>query len=854
MKHFLTYLFLFVAFSLFSQVFDNFNDGDFSLNPTWTGNDALFVIENNELRSNSPGQNTYYLSTPSTLATNVEWSFFVNLKFNPSSANYVDVFLMADNADLNAVQNGYFVRMGVTTSDFVYLYSLVNGTETAIIQGQTAMLNSSTNNPFNIRVKRDAADVWSLETDDGATGTYLTEGTVTDNSVNASSHIGLKVVQSAAASPINNHFFDNISVSTIGVDAIAPSLTAINVVSATQIDAVFSENITSASAQNLSNYDIIPFTSVTNALLDGTNQALVHLTLSTTMSSGNQYTLTVMNISDIAGNVLVSQAQNFTYTEIVTAVKGDIIINEFLADETPVVGLPEAEFVEIYNKSNKSISLANWKLADNTNEGTIANAVINPGEYKVLCATADVALFSNAIGVTSFQGLNNTGDDIVLKDENGIIIDKITYDVSWYHDTNKEGGGYSIELKNPSALCGNTENWTASTDPSGGTPGAQNATFDNTPDTQVPSISMVETVPPNFLAITFSEKMDSLSLRNSIFTVNPTLAITATYFSESYPQSILIEFAQDLMSSTNYSISLPNVADCSQNAVNLVAQFSLSETPLLGDLVINEILFNPLTGGADYVELKNISNKYLALKNIALADFDNDTISNIKSVAISKTMKPGDFVVLTADSAFQKMTYPFSVPGCFIQMVIPSYNDDSSTVYLIANNLVIDKVSYDDDWHFALLDDNNGKSLERLNPTGLSNDKNNWHTASSAVSFGTPGLENSQLIMGEENGTVSLTNTTLSPDNDGFEDVLQINYTTINPGMLANVSIYDDRGRLIHHLAQNEYLGTKGSLVWDGLDENKQKASIGVYVLLFNAFDLEGNKLVKKLAFVLAGK
>ena len=441
-----------------------------------------------------------------------------------------------------------------------------------------------------------------------------------------------------------------------------------------------------------------------------------------------------------------------------------------------------------------------------------------------------------------------------MKDSSGLIIDKLTYDLSWYQDELKEDGGYAIELKNPLGICVNSTNWSASISVNGGTPGEQNSNYDISPDTQIPSLISLEAYTPNFLSIVFSEKMDSLSIVNSIFAINPNLSVSAKYLSDSYPKTLLVEFSEDLIASQIYTISIPNVADCSQNSTSLNGEFSLSEEAVLGDLIINEILFNPITNGSDFVELKNVSNKIINLKNITLANFDNDTISNFKQIGFSRNLKPNEFIVLTSDSTSQKQVYPFAVSGKFIQMSLPTYNNDSSTIYVFNNYTLLDKVSYSEDWHFSLLDDNDGKSLEKIDPSLPSDDKNNWHTASSAYNFATPGFENSQLLIGEANGIVSLTNAIFSPDNDGFEDILQINYKTINNGMLASVKVFDDRGRLIHTLLQNEYLGTNGSLTWDGTLETKQKASIGTYLIVFDAFDLDGKKLVKKLAFVLAGK
>src|SRR5690554_6629205 len=83
----------------YGQIFDDFSDGDFTNNPTWTGSESLFVVEEEVLRSNSSGAGDYYLSTPNTLIDDIQWEFYVRLAFATSGSNYADVFLVADNAD-----------------------------------------------------------------------------------------------------------------------------------------------------------------------------------------------------------------------------------------------------------------------------------------------------------------------------------------------------------------------------------------------------------------------------------------------------------------------------------------------------------------------------------------------------------------------------------------------------------------------------------------------------------------------------------------------------------------------------------------------------------------------------------
>src|SRR5690606_23368716 len=117
---------------------------------------------------------------------------------------------------------------------------------------------------------------------------------------------------------------------------------------------------------------------------------------------------------------------------------------------------------EIYNKSSKIFNLNNWKLGDNSTYGTIQASWLMPGEYKVLCPTAAVSLFPNAVGVNNFPSLNNSSDDIKIVNSLGIELDKISYNMAWYHDASKQDGGWSIERINPDAPCNDLSNWKAS--------------------------------------------------------------------------------------------------------------------------------------------------------------------------------------------------------------------------------------------------------------------------------------------------------------------------------------------------------------------------------------------------------
>ena len=519
--------------------------------------------------------------------------------------------------------------------------------------------------------------------------------------------------------------------------------------------------------------------------------------------------------------------------------------------------MPEVEFVEIYNKSNKIFNLQGWKIGDASADGTLGAGWLLPGEYKVLTATANVPLFTTttAIQTTSFPSLNNAGDDVVLKDNFGLILDKLTFTDDWYKDEIKKAGGFTLELVNPNNPCSDASNWIASNSTTGGTPGFVNSVNDLTPDTAEPTVDILLALAPNFLEIHFSEGMDSISLVNAAMSFSPTLTIQNRFVQTTFPKVLTVQFNEVLVGSQIYNLTLENISDCSLNQSDFTGDFVLPESPQKGDLIINEILQNPKNGGQDWIELYNNSSKVINLKDWQLANFDNDTIANFKTIFDNFLLEPNEYVVVGKDSNFVKMNYPFAVPGRFLYAELPSYNNDSGTVYLIYNQEVIDKVSYLDAWHFDLLDVADGVSLERIDPNGASSSEFNWHSAAESIGFASPGRKNSQYLPALTNGKLSLTSEVISPDNDGFEDVLQINYQMSEPGLLAKASIYDDRGRLIRNLFSNELMATSGTFSWDGTTDSQAKASIGVYVLVFEAFSTNGGVFfTDKLAVTVAGK
>lgn len=840
----------------FAQMSDDFSDGDFTNNPTWIGDAGDFIVNgNSQLQLNAAAAGDSYLATPHNLTQleDREWRFFLDFGLSPSGSNGGEIYLTALNSDLSSTPDGIYIQIGETGSDDpLRLFERDGGTETEILTSTLGIVSS----PFEISVKviHRANGDWELYTDLAGGSAFQLDVTANYPTAIVGTHVGTWIQYTS--SNTSNFIFDDIYVGPIQIDNIPPNLVEATAVSMNQLEVLFDEGIDQTSGETVANYSVDNgIGNPTNSAQDGINLALFTLTFATNFTVGQIYNLTTQNIEDFEGNTSTSQSDDFQYIEAQTPSFGDIIINEFMADESPVVGLPETQYVELYNRSNKYFHLNGWNLSDNNSSGTIQDDWLYPGEYLILVPTSGLTDYPQAINVTSWASLNNTGDDIILETDGGIIVDQLTYTDEWYQDPNKEDGGWSLERINPDLPCSNANNWIASTNPDGGTPGVVNSVLDNTPDTDNPTITSTLAYGPNFLTITFNEGMDSLSLANATFSVSPNLTIDQRLLNEAYPKELTLQFNESITPGVVYSFDLTGFEDCSGNQNNYEGTFVLPQVPEGDEIIINEILFNPLTGGSDFVELYNRSDKYINLINWELAKFD-DTITDNKIIGVNYILSPDEYVVVTADSNFQIANYPFAQPGNFIQLEsLPSYTNDSSTVFLVFFNEVIDKVAYSSDWHFKLLQSDKGVSLERFDASEPSNDENNWHSASETVGFATPGIKNSQAASPNSGGTISLSSNSFSPDNDGFQDALLITYEVDQPTMLGDLTVYDDMGRKVRTLLSSHLLGERGVIKWDGLRDDDNKASIGPYIILFEALNTDtGEKIAIRKVVTVAGQ
>lgn len=299
-------------------------------------------------------------------------------------------------------------------------------------------------------------------------------------------------------------------------------------------------------------------------------------------------------------------------------------------------------------------------------------------------------------------------------------------------------------------------------------------------------------------------------------------------------------------------------ADCPGNFISkITAHFAFPSPVTPGSVLFNEIMNSVPTGGAEFGELYNPTEKIYDLSTLRISCIDLETGVPNGFEQLSDgcyLFFPDDYIVLTDNPDYIKNNYVIENTDAFLQMNFPDLLTDGDMIVLQDNlGTTIDSLRFYSSWHFPLLNDVHGISLERLSSSRLTNDYTNWHSAAGSAGFATPGYRNSQYDDGGSGSAdVTVEPEIFSPDNDGKNDVVNILFHFTTPGYLANIKVFDSKGRSIRTLVENELLGNDGTLSWDGINDDKEKARTGIYVFYIEVFNTNGDVKKYKKTCVLA--
>ena len=437
---------------------------------------------------------------------------------------------------------------------------------------------------------------------------------------------------------------------------------------------------------------------------------------------------------------------NFSYKNIVgvsiNEVRNDIVINEIMYAPTS----PQPEWIEIYNRSNKTIDIKNYKIADAADTVKIISqsTILSPNEFFVIAKDSIIFNYYNINSgyiLSPFPTLNNTNDKLILLDSLNRVIDSLFYSSTWGGANNK-----SLERVDVTVSSTDSSNWKTSKYIFNATPGTYNSVTQKDFDLFADDIVFTPKFPLVGDNVNVSAFVKNIGKSPAQFSIElyedtnldsiPDLLIEAiSNLNLVNNDSSLYQFnymVQNLQDKKVFYVKVLFLQD--QDTTNNSFYKSIEPGFPNQTIVVNEIMFAPFGGEPEWIELYNNSDV-----NINLKDW---TVSDVVTTPVKATIKndflipANGYVVLTKDSSIAN--YHRFISSEILEISLPSFNNDQDGVVLKDNrDIAIDSVLYSNQWGGTT-----GFSLERISTSNLSNNQFNW-LSSVDIEQSTPGRINS---------------------------------------------------------------------------------------------------------------
>ncbi|MBG0858572.1 MAG: lamin tail domain-containing protein [Bacteroidales bacterium] len=789
------------------------------------------------------------------------WSFSVRHGCDPSSTNNWAIFLMSDSdpAALAEMENisGYAVGVNLDGyDDTLRLWKLTRGDKEVVaacpVNWQASI---GTSKHARLIVERSVSGQWILTAfdRDGSPS-----GTVAGNDSELFSPEWFGVVYRYTSTRDRLLWFDDLEVDGVfHEDKTPPSVTGCTISGQNTLDLTTSEELSESSL------------SAANFSVAGTGGTAISvrkmLPLSYRLEFGSSFRnktsddLIIKSLCDRSGNCAGNIIVPFlpVWPEL-----GDVVISEIMADPVPAVSLPEREYLEITNRTGYAFNLRKWKLITGEQRTDFPGGICLPNEVIIICSLQDTLLFSKlgkVVGLKSFPALTDDGRIIILADSLDNMIHGVEYSSAWYGDELKSEGGWSLELIDTGYPFYAEGNWQASGSRKGGTPGTVNSVSRHNPDISFYGIENVFPEDSVTIILRLSETVinngnDQNWLKvegNGLISVKPADQMLDQY---------RITLQKPLKNKQIYTLFVTDdITDFAANTAEKASfSFGMPEQAGQGDIQFNELLFNPLPGDPDYIELYNCSEKIIDARRLFLAVINDDTRDTSHAEPATNEHRciiPGTYNVITTDRDKIISRYYSSVEeNIFNTGSLPSMPDDRGHLLLLNPELGrVDEVTYDEKMHYSLISGREGIALEKVRPESISADRMSWHTASESSGWGTPGAPNSVFVKEPAaDDRVVLSSEKISPDNDGFEDLLMIDFKLEGNGNILRITVFDETGTYVRTVADNFLAGPEASVVWDGTADDTKLVNTGIYIILIELYNDKGKtRSWKKVCTVL---
>lgn len=862
-----------IPLPLFAQIEADFESGDlgewqFSATARWAISTDLplngayslkHVYDNMESGIDAASISIYGLRPD---LDKVRWEFQLRYGFDPSSQNHWGIMLSSDKgADKGLIEddglNSFALGVNLKGSDdTLRIWKIKDGTYTEIINSHINwQADIGRDSIISVVATRDISGEWQLFLCD-IYGTEHLVGSAYDTELLPFNYFGVRY--NYTSSRDRALWIDDIKIAGHFVeDNMPPEILAGEFVSNSCLLLKLNE-APAGSWHDPGNY-FLDGPGIHPSVVSLREGNIIRLDFSVSLKNKESYYLFVDSLEDICANT----SRDLSCTASLNMPEwGDIIITEFMSDPSPPVELGEFEYIEIYNRSDYAFNLRSLALINGDISKVLGDFVLDVGEYIVLCDMIDTAFMAEGakcIGLAGFQSLNNSSDYLLLCDTFNYTIHGIDYKSYWFLDEMKKGGGWSMEMIDTDYPFSGSENWVYSFNTTGGTPGMQNSANTLSPDLVPPDISTIYAPDSGTIIVKFSEPVQDLSVNSNLIVIDR-INIQSVFLTDSLRREFKIVPEESLSHGEIYTALFNNIFDYGGNGLrNYYPSFGLFNKAEPGDIVINEVLFNALAPGEEYIELFNKSSLVLNAADLRLVTVNVKSSDTAKVYCVSETARcilPESYYVITKNpESVVSRYFTSNYINIYKAENMPGLADDEAELLLLNKNLsLLDKFHYKDSYHFDLISGSNGVSLERIDPEETADLASNWHSASGLSGWGTPGMPNSVSFNSDSvsEGSIYLSSRRISPDNDGYEDILKIRINQGNVTCLLNIIIYDDQGYKVCHPVKNLSSNGRSNFYWDGCDSYGSPLPTGLYIIYARSISESGRiKEWKKVCAVL---
>jgi len=722
-------LFLFLAIKLFPQT-------DTSI----TFNEVMFYTSSGD---NSEFIELYNISATDTIDLN---NF--KLKYYTSSA---DIIISSGYGTLLPPQSYAVIFEG----DYDPVIGIYNGKvpSSALILkisdnafGSSGMANTTSRDITLMNAAGDTLDTYAYSANNS---TGISDEKITANKDNSSSNWS-NTTQTKGTPGFRN------SVTPLSYDLLISSFTASPSINLEDKDINLTVTTKNSGTQSASNYTIEIFND-TNFDSAAEISERIFTQSFTNLAAGDSTTVntTISNPSkgaiDLITKIIYSIDEDTTNnSKIISLIVfpiqhlfNDIVINEIMY--APSTG--KTEWVELFNRTDSSVNLNGWNFSDNNKTVNITSSDIFIPANSFIILSSDSTVLSNyivpvqLITFSNMPVLNNSGDAVVLHDSLGLLIDSLAYTSDW-------GGtnGNSLERREPDSNSILQSNWSASTSLKGATPGEINSLTQKDYNIGVTDIIFNPDKPLKGDNVNISTAVNNTG-KNS---VQYSLELYDITGADIWPGG-LVETKLNLTINSGeakiefFNTTINNIQNdklFTVRAVLLIDQDTtdnwkekiISPGFPTSTIVINEIMFAPVGGEPEWIEIYNSSSDSINLSGWSVTDrFATPVTATISDEIF---ILPKSYLVITRDSSIT--LYHKSIPSKIMVLNFPGLNNNQDGVLLSDNRgLTIDSVLYISTWGGT-----NGFSLERKDITAGSNLEVNW-SSSTDNEMSTPGRINS---------------------------------------------------------------------------------------------------------------